>query len=434
MQLPIMARMKVFVLGSGGREHALVWKLRQSPQVEQVYCVPGNAGIADEAALERGDILRPAEMAELALRLGAALTVVGPEAPLVAGVVDEFQARGLRIVGPTRAAARLEGSKIFAKQFMERHAIPTAESVVCEHPQDARQQLARFGFPVVLKADGLAAGKGVIVAADSRQAEVTLEKMLAGELVGEAGRRLVLERFLAGVEVTFTVVTDGETALPLPPTQDHKPVFDNDQGPNTGGMGAYCDDGILSEELRQRIMDKIVQPTLAGMAAEGTAYRGVLYFGLMITAEGPHLLEYNARFGDPETQPLMMRLTSDLAPMLEAAAGGGLAAIHPEWSTGATVCVVAASGGYPGEFARDKPIAGLGEAEALPGVKVFHAGTRLHDGQYVTAGGRVLGVTASGSDLREAISRAYGAVEKIHFEGMHYRRDIGRKGLNRKPT
>ena len=427
-------RIRVLVLGSGGREHGLVWKLRQSPRIEQVYCVPGNAGIAQETTLERGDILRPPEMAELAQRLGADLTVVGPEAPLVAGVVDEFQMRGLRIVGATQVAARLEGSKIFAKQFAQRHGIPTAESVVCEHPQDARQHLARFGFPVVLKADGLAAGKGVVVAADSRQAEATLEKMLAGELVGEAGRRLVLERFLAGEEVTFTVVTDGETALALAPTQDHKPVFDNDQGPNTGGMGAYCEDGILSEALRQRIMDKIVQPTLAGMAAEGTPYRGILYFGLMITAEGPRLLEYNVRFGDPETQPLMMRLTSDLVPMLEAAAGGGLAAIRPEWSDGATVCVVAASGGYPDEFARDKPITGLGEAEALPAVKVFHSGTRLRDGQYVTAGGRVLGVTAGGSDLREAISRAYGAVEKIHFEGIHYRRDIGRKGLNRKPT
>ena len=429
-----MARMKILVLGSGGREHVLVWKLRQSPHVEQVYCVPGNAGIAGEAKLERGDILRPAEMAELALRLGAELTVVGPEAPLVAGVVDEFQARGLRIVGPTRAAARLEGSKIFAKQFAERHGIPTAEFVVSEHLQDARQHLARFGFPVVVKADGLAAGKGVVVAADARQAELALEGMLSGELVGKAGRCLVLERFLSGEEVTFTVVTDGETALALAPTQDHKPVFDNDQGPNTGGMGAYCEDAILSETLRRRIMDEIVQPTLAGMAAEGAPYCGILYFGLMITAEGPCLLEYNARFGDPETQPLLMRLTSDLAPVLEAAAGGGLAAIRPEWSAGATVCVVATSGGYPGQFARDKPIAGLSEAEALPGVKVFHAGTRLRDGQYVTAGGRVLGVTASGNDLREAISRVYAAVEKIHFEGIHYRRDIGRKGLTRKPA
>ena len=429
-----MARMKILVLGSGGREHALVWKLRQSPHVEQVSCVPGNAGIAGEAKLERGDILRPAKMAELALRLGAELTVVGPEAPLVAGVVDEFQARGLRIVGPTRAAARLEGSKIFAKQFAERHGIPTAEFVVSEDLQDARQHLARFGFPVVLKADGLAAGKGVVVAADARQAELTLEGMLSGELVGKAGRCLVLERFVSGEEVTFTVVTDGKTALALAPTQDHKPVFDNDQGPNTGGMGAYCEDAILSETLRQRILDEIVQPTLAGMAAEGTPYCGILYFGLMITAEGPCLLEYNARFGDPETQPLVMRLTSDLAPVLEAAAGGGLAAIRPEWSAGATVCVVAASGGYPGEFARDKPIAGLSEAEALPGVKVFHAGTRLRDGQYVTAGGRVLGVTASGNDLREAISRVYAAVEKIQFEGIHYRRDIGRKGLTRKPA
>lgn len=425
--------MKVLVLGSGGREHALVWKLRQSPQVERVYCVPGNAGIAQEAILERGNILSPAEMAELALRLKADLTVVGPEAPLVAGVVDEFEARGLRIVGPTRSAARLEGSKIFAKQFAQRHRIPTAEFVVCEKAQEAREHLARFGCPVVLKADGLAAGKGVVVAADQSQAQTALEKMLSGELVGAAGRRLVIERFLRGEEVTFIVVTDGRTALALAPTQDHKPVFDDDQGPNTGGMGAYCDDAIVSPELRQRILKEIVHPTLAGMAAEGTPYRGILYFGLMITAEGPHLLEYNVRFGDPETQALVMRLASDLAPLLDAAAAGvGLERIQPEWSPGATVCVVAASGGYPGEFQRDKLINGLAAAEALPGVKVFHAGTRLHNGQCVTAGGRVLGVTAPGSDLREAISRVYAAVEKIHFEGIHYRRDIGKKGLLRR--
>ncbi len=424
--------MKVLVLGAGGREHALVWKLRQSPVVERIYCVPGNAGIAQEAQLEGGDILRPGEMASLALRLGAELTVVGPEAPLVAGVADEFLARGLRIVGPTRGAARLEGSKIFAKQFMKRHHIPTADFVVCEKPEEARNCLERFGFPVVLKADGLAAGKGVVVAADGRQAEAALELMLSGQLVGDAGRRLVIERFLRGEEVTFTVITDGQTVLPLPPTQDHKAVFDNDQGPNTGGMGAYCDDAILSSALRERIWNEIVQPTIAGMAAQGTPFRGVLYFGLMITADGPHVLEYNVRFGDPETQSLMMRLSSDLAPLLEAAATGGLKGMTPEWSPGATVCVVAASGGYPGAFARDKAITGLAEAEALPDVKVFHAGTRLHEGRYLTAGGRVLGITAPGRDLRDAISRTYAAAEKIHFDGIHYRRDIGQKGLRRR--
>jgi len=421
--------MKVLVLGSGGREHALVWKLRQSPQVEQVFCVPGNAGIAQEAQLEGGNILAPAEMAALAERLDADLTVVGPEAPLVAGVVDEFQARGLRIVGPTRAAARLEGSKIFAKQFAQRHRVPTAEFVVCESLADADRHLARFGFPVVLKADGLAAGKGVVVAADERQADTTLEKMLTGELVGDAGQRVVIERFLAGEEVTFTVAADGKTALALAPTQDHKPVLDNDQGPNTGGMGAYCDDAIVSPQLRQRILDEIVHPTLAGMAAEGMPYHGILYFGLMITAQGPQLLEYNVRFGDPETQALMMRLASDLAPLLEATARGRLESMRPEWSPGATVCVVIASGGYPGEFQRDKLITGLAEAEALAGVKVFHAGTRFENDQYFTAGGRVLGVTAPGSNLRKAISRAYAAAEKIRFEGMHFRRDIGKKGL-----
>jgi phosphoribosylamine--glycine ligase len=423
--------MKVLVLGSGGREHALAWKLRQSPRVERLYAVPGNAGMAQEAQIEEADIRNPKQVAELAERLRVDLTMVGPEAPLVAGVADEFQARGLPIVGPTRAAAQLEGSKIFAKQFMERHGIATADSVVCETPEQARAGLNCFGFPVVLKADGLAAGKGVVVAGNSGEAEATAAAMLAGQLVGEAGRRLVIERFLPGEEVTFTVLSDGRHMLALPPTQDHKAVFDNDQGPNTGGMGAYCDDAILSPALTRRIIEQIVEPTLAGMRDEGAPYRGVLYVGLMMTPEGPRVLEYNVRFGDPETQPLMMRLASDLAPLLEATANGALDRVRPEWPEGATVCVVAASRGYPGEYERDKPITGLAEAEALPGVKVFHAGTRLRDGQYVTAGGRVLGITARGGNLREAILRAYDGAARIHFEGMHYRRDIGSKGLKR---
>ncbi len=425
--------MNLLLIGSGGREHALAWKLRQSPLVERLCCVPGNAGIAREAELLRGDILSPREMAELAERVGARLTVVGPEAPLVAGLADEFQARGLPVVGPTRTAARLEGSKIFAKQFMRRHGIPTAEFAVCESLEEARTQLGRFGFPLVLKADGLAAGKGVVVAGDAQQAEEILARMLAGQLVGEAGRRLVIERFLAGEEVTFTVLADGRNFLALAPTQDHKAVFDHDQGPNTGGMGAYSDDAIVSESLHARILEEIVAPTLAGMAEEGTPFRGVLYFGLMITDEGPRVLEYNVRFGDPEAQPLMLRLSSDLVPLLEAAATGTLAGMTAEWRSGATVCVVMASGGYPGEFQRDKLISGLAEAERLPGVTVFHAGTRRReDGQFVTVGGRVLGVTAPGSDLRQAIERAYSAVAKIHFEGVHYRRDIGQKGLTRR--
>jgi phosphoribosylamine--glycine ligase len=432
--------MKVLVLGSGGREHALVWKIRQSPLVKQVHCVPGNAGMAQDATLERGDITSPAAMAELAARLGVELTVVGPEAPLVAGVADEFAARGLPLLGPTKAAAQLEGSKIFAKQFMKRHGIPTADFVVCETAGEVEANIGGFGFPVVLKADGLAAGKGVVVAPDRDAALETARQMLSGQLVGDAGRRLLLERFLPGEEVSFIVLTDGHTmTLALPPTQDHKAVFDNDQGPNTGGMGAYCDDAILSSEMRERVMRSIVQPTVDGMRAEGAPFRGFLYCGLMMTAQGPQVLEYNVRCGDPEAQPIVMRLTTDLVPLMMAIAqtpaerqsrsGGPSATIEAQ--RGASACVVLASGGYPGKYETGKVITGLEEADAHPEVKVFHAGTRRQDGNYVTAGGRVLGVTARGSDLREALERAYAAVQLIHFDGMHYRRDIGHKGLAR---
>jgi len=432
--------MRILLLGSGGREHALAWKIAQSPRVSALHCVPGNPGIAAHAHLERGNILNPPEMADLAERLRADLTMVGPEAPLVAGVVDEFQARGqpagwrhgLRIVGPSRAAARLEGSKIFAKQFMARHGIPTAEFAVCESVPEARIHLQKLGFPVVIKADGLAAGKGVVVASDVRETEATLHAMLDGKLVGDAGRRVVLERFLPGEEVTFTVLADGRNALALPPTQDHKRVFDGDRGPNTGGMGAYSDDAILPGELRQRVMREIVQPTLAGMEAEGAPFRGVLYVGLMLMPEGPRVLEYNVRFGDPETQPLMMRLASDLVPLLEATTDGTLGSARAEWTAGATACVVAASAGYPGDFERDKAIEGVSDADRLDAVKVFHAGTRRRDSGLVTAGGRVLGVTAAGADLPEALARAYEGIRRVRFEGMHYRTDIGKKGLSRK--
>lgn len=423
--------MKVLVLGSGGREHALVWKIRQSPLVERVYCVPGNPGMAQEATLESGDILNACAMAELATRLKIDLTVVGPEAPLAAGVVDEFSARGLRIVGPSRAAAQLEASKIFAKEFMRRHKIPTADFAICDKAADIGPYLERFGLPVVLKADGLAAGKGVIVARDPETARTSAAKMLSGEMLGDAGRRLLIERFLPGEEVTFIVLADGRTVVPLAATQDHKAAFDNDLGPNTGGMGAYCDDAILPEALRARVLREIVQPTLDGMVADGMPYRGFLYFGLMIAAGVPYVLEYNARLGDPETQPLMMRMSSDLVPLLEAVANGSLAGKSVEWAPGATVCVVAASRGYPGDYEKGKIISGLAEAEAIPRVKVFHAGTKLVNGQYVTAGGRVLGITAAGAGLREAITTAYRGVEQIHFEGMHYRRDIGKKGLGK---
>ncbi len=425
--------MKVLVLGAGGREHALAWKIARSRRVEQVYCVPGNAGIALDAAVEKGEINNPAAMAELAARLGVGLTVVGPEAPLVAGVVDEFRKRAMPIVGPTRAAAQLEGSKIFAKLFMRRHGIPTADFAVCETAAQVETNLARFGFPVVLKADGLAAGKGVIVAHDEATARMAALDMLSGQLVGDAGRRLLIEQFLPGEEVSFIVLTDGEEFVALAPTQDHKAVFDNDLGPNTGGMGAYCDDRILSPEMRERVLATIVRPSIEGMRDESTPFQGFLYCGLMMTAAGPQVLEYNVRCGDPETQPLMMRLASDFVPALAASCQGPGALAHCaiEWEPGATACVVLASGGYPGKYETGKVISGLEEAAAQPNVKVFHAGTRNVDGEFLTAGGRVLGVTACAADLREALLRAYSAVKLIHFEGMHCRRDIGKKGLAR---
>jgi len=422
--------MKVLLIGSGGREHALVWKLRQSSRVQEIFCIPGNGGIAREATCLAGDVNNPKALADLAEALRADLTVVGPEAPLVAGIADEFQARGLAIAGPNRAAAQLEGSKIFAKEFMRRHRIPTADFVVCEDLETGQANLDRWGGPVVIKADGLAGGKGVVVCQNRSQAQEALQSLLLGQLVGEAGRRVVLEEKLEGEEVSFLVMTDGNMVVPLAPTQDHKQLCDDDQGPNTGGMGAYCDDGILSESLSRLIMEAIVFPTLGGLRAEGVVYRGVLYCGLMITEQGPQMLEYNVRFGDPETQPLMLRLETDLAETLLAVTAGTLHSDMLSWKSGASVCVVACSAGYPGNYAVGKAILGLEEAQD-GGVKVFHAGTVQRDGQLATSGGRVLGITAAGPDLASATRAAYQAASRIHFEGMHYRRDIAAKGLRR---
>jgi phosphoribosylamine---glycine ligase len=421
---------KILVLGSGGREHALVWKLSQSPGVDQVVCAPGNGGIAREVPCRACNITDSRQVAALAAELKADLTFVGPEAPLVAGIVDDLASQGRLVVGPTRDAARLEGSKIFAKHFMQRHRIPTADFAVCEDLASARASMARWGGPVAIKADGLAAGKGVVVAADRAQAEQALDAILSGKLVGEAGKRIVLEQVLVGEEVSFLVLTDGRRALPLVPTQDHKRVFDNDQGPNTGGMGAYSDDRMLSPALHQRIMTEIVHPTIAGLAAEKMMFHGILYCGLMITADGPKVIEYNVRFGDPETQALLMRLETNLAELSLEMARGELRDTPLEWAPGASACVVVCSEGYPGDYPTGRQISGLADAEA-GGAKVFHAGTALQDGNVVTSGGRVLGITARGADLDAAIRSAYQAASKIHFEGMHYRRDIARKGLLR---
>jgi phosphoribosylamine--glycine ligase len=405
--------MRILVLGGGGREHALAWKLAQSPGVS-VFAAPGNPGIANFGTCL--PVVAGASYLDIAEAIAADLTVVGPEAPLVAGVVDAFRARGRKIVGPDRNAAQLEGSKVFAKNFFIQSNISTAEFVTVENETDARQALDRFGFPVVLKADGLAAGKGVIVAHDRKEAEAAL-----GTLKG----RLVIEEFLRGEEVSFIALCDGRDVVPLAPTEDHKAVFDGDTGPNTGGMGAYCDGAILTEAQTKEILDGVIYPTVEAMR-----FTGFLYAGLMMTAAGPKVLEFNVRLGDPETQPLMHRLASDFVPALMAAATGELAGVKLDWRAGPSVCVVLASGGYPGAYGTGKAIRGVEAAEAT-GAAVFHAGTRMGAAGLETAGGRVLGVTAAGQDLAGAIDGAYEAVRQIDFEGMHYRTDIGRKGLER---
>jgi phosphoribosylamine--glycine ligase len=425
--------MKILVLGSGGREHALAWKLHESQQMEELYCAPGNAGIAQEAECLPVDLSQTKAIVELAKQLHADLTVVGPEAPLVAGVVDEFDKEGLAIIGPSKAAARLEGSKIFAKEFMRRHAIPTARFEIAENFEEAVNALARFPLPVVVKADGLAAGKGVVVAHNREEAEAAAQDFMVRKTLGSAGDRVVIEECLTGEETSFIVLTDGRGILPLVPTQDHKALLDGDEGPNTGGMGAYSDDSILSESLHDEILRAFVAPTLAGMEMEGSPYRGFLYCGLMITPSGPMLLEYNVRLGDPETQPILMRLRSDLANLLMAARDHQLATVDVHWSPNPAVCVVLTSKGYPAKPETDKPITGYEGVEALGGVKIFHAGTRVKDHQLLTAGGRVMGVTATAEDLPSAIQRAYAGVSKLQFDGMHYRKDIGAKALRRLP-
>ena len=408
----------------------MAWRVSQDPDVKRVYGVPGNAGMALDVGCVAGNILNPKEIASLAEFLGAELTVVGPEAPLVAGIADEFETRGLGIVGPTQAAAQLEGSKAFAKDFLVECSLPTASSALLDDVRDVDATVGRFGYPVALKADGLAAGKGVIIAEDEAQARASAREMLAGNLVGEAGRRILVEQFLVGEEVSFMVLSDGEAFCILPATQDHKRALDGDQGPNTGGMGAYCDDSIISDAMRDRIVDTIVEPALAGMRGRGTPFKGFLYCGLMLTEDGPQVLEFNVRLGDPETQPLLYRLEGSFAELLASAANGALDRSLVRTGAHPTACVVMASEGYPGSYPKGRPIEGLAAAEAL-GAKVFHAGTALSGGAPATSGGRVLGVTARGESLEAALALTYRAVDQIHFAGAQYRRDIGRRGLER---
>ena len=421
--------MRVLVIGSGGREHAIVWKLKQSPNVKEVFCVPGNAGICDEAECVFGDLKSVDSLVQVASKLQPDMTVVGPELPLSLGVVDEFRRRGMRIFGPSAAAARLESSKIFSKEFMQRHHIPTAHYAICSSPGELKEALPHFSPPIVVKADGLAAGKGVVIAKSREDAGMVAAEMLSGRMLGDAGARVVLEEFLEGEEVSFLAICDGDRAIPLVAAQDHKRIGDGDTGPNTGGMGAYSSSSVLDPKMSDWILAHIARPVVQAMKNEGTEYRGVLYCGLMMTARGPMVLEFNCRFGDPETQPILMRLDSDLLGAFIASAEGRLSEGDLKWSNEATVCVVLASKGYPETPELGRVIHGLGDAEQVHGVKVFHAGTRKMGDEYVTNGGRVLGVTARAADLKGAVSKAYEAVGKISFEGMQFRHDIARRGL-----
>jgi phosphoribosylamine---glycine ligase len=418
--------MKILVLGSGGREHALVWKLRQSAAVEKIWCAPGNGGIMNDAECLPLDLSDVKATADLAARLGADLTIVGPELPLVLGVADEFAKRGLLLLGPAQKAAQLEGSKIFAKQFMERHGIPTAAIYgIHDSLVGAQKALQAVRWPLVIKADGLCAGKGVLVTSSPDEAAEFLERVMARREFGDAGKKVLLEEGLGGEELSYIVLTDGKNFVPMAPTRDHKRAFDGDQGPNTGGMGVYSTDDILPKELEAKIVDTIVKPTLAGLEKEGMPYKGFLYFGLMLTANGPKVLEYNCRLGDPETQAILLRADFDLAQAFLAAARAEIGGFQAKWATGASVCVVIASQGYPGNPVTGIPITGLEDAAKVSGAVVFHAGTKRDGDKYYSSGGRILNLCARGGSIAEASKLAYDAVSKIGVQGAQYRKDIG---------
>jgi phosphoribosylamine--glycine ligase len=421
---------KVLVLGSGGREHAIAWKLAQSPSVHKVFVAPGNPGCASVAECIAPVSTTPDGFLSAARNAGVDLTVVGPEAPLVDGVVDLFESQGLLIYGPSRAAAQLEGSKIFAKRFMERAGIPTARFVATEGLKEANRALEAFSYPVVLKADGLAAGKGVVICQTEAEARQTLHALFAGSLVGAAGNKVVVEECLEGEEISFIGLSDGERVLPLEPSQDHKRIFDGDLGPNTGGMGAYSDSRLLTPAARGQVMNTVMERTVQHMKVEGTPFKGFLYAGLMMTARGPMVLEFNVRLGDPETQALLHRMDCDFGALLLSAAKGKVDESLLRFRNDPSVCVVMAAAGYPGKVRSGDVIHGL-DAAAAAGATVFHAGTKRAGQDIVTSGGRVLGVTHSGSTLRQAIDNAYAACDNIRFDGMQVRRDIGRKGLAR---
>ena len=423
--------MKILVIGSGGREHALVWKIAQSPLVTKVYCAPGNPGIgqiAENVDIKVDDL---PELLAFAKREAIDLTVVGPELPLSLGIVDLFEEFGLKVFGARRNAAFIEASKAFSKDLMKKYHVPTAAYEVFTEVDPAVAFIDRIGVPIVVKADGLAAGKGVIIAQTRDEAVGAVTDMLSGNAFGVAGARVVIEEFLRGEEASFLAFTDGKNIIPLASAQDHKAVFDGDTGPNTGGMGAYSPAPVVTPAIHDKAMAEVMRRTVDGMAAEGRTYRGVLYAGLMIDGDQVKTLEFNARFGDPECQPLLMRMKSDIVPILMAVAEGDISGVEIEWHDQATVCVVMASGGYPGDYRKGDVIRGLDRAAQIPDLVVFHAGTATRDGEFVTSGGRVLGVTGRGDTVQEAIEKAYEGVDAIRWEGVHFRTDIGRKALNR---
>jgi len=420
--------MKIFVVGGGGREHTLVWKIAQSPDVKKIYCAPGNAGISQLA--ECGSVKDTSidELLKFADRNQIDLTVVGPEAPLAMGIVNAFQSQGLKIFGPSQKAAEIESSKIFAKYLMEKYHIPTAAYKTFDEYDRAKKYLDSIPVPIVIKADGLAGGKGAIVCFSHEEARESLQKMMVERIFGNAGKKVIIEEYLKGQEASVLAFTDGVNVLPLIPAQDHKPIFDRDKGPNTGGMGAYAPAVLIDEAMMTTIQQKILEPAVKGMALEDRPYKGVLYAGLMITNQGPKVVEFNCRFGDPETQAILPLIKSDLVPILFACAEGNISELKIETNNKFAVCVIMASGGYPGKYEKGKQILGL-DRKFKDDVIIFHAGTNHIEGKLVTDGGRVLGVTATGNDLKEAIQRAYQAVGKITFDGAYYRKDIGYKGL-----
>ena len=419
--------MEVLVIGGGGREHALVWKIKQSPRVKKIYCAPGNAGtgeIAENIPIAADDI---PSLLEFALQKEIGLTVVGPEQPLVMGVVDQFEEKGLRIFGPNARAAELEGSKSFAKDIMAKYGLPTAEYKTFSSSDNAAEYIKFKDCPLVIKADGLAAGKGVLLCQTADEALAAVDSIMGKKSFGKAGNQIVVEEFLQGQEVSVLAFSDGQTVLLMDSAQDHKAAYDGDKGPNTGGMGAYSPAPVFTEIMRQKVHDQIMQPMIRAMQQEDRPFKGILYAGLMLTKTGSQVLEFNVRFGDPETQPLLVRMDSDIIPVFEACIDGTLDQCPLQWKNESSVCVVMAAEGYPGSYEKGKPISGLQNANSLPGVEVFHAGTKTQDGEVLTQGGRILGVTATGENIGTAIAKAYEAVDKIKWQGIHYRKDIGHR-------